>query len=289
MSAPPEIGVILHPGEEHVVAAVARAASASGWSTWSAATDVAAAVTAHASTTRLLITVGGDGTFLLGARLVAPLGIPVLGVNRGRLGFLADVEVDEVPSAVEAFVGGRCTSQGRRLLQASAGDGTSQFSAVAVNDVVIKSPGVSVVRLRIEVDNELLGDFDADGVVIATATGSTAYALSAGGPPVDPRVRAITVVPLAPHAVMTRAVVLPEGVEIRVTVERGPVVVAADGQPEVALAEGSVVTLGPGPELEVVSVPGAPTFLHRLHAKLRFGTPLKAREHPLHPDAEESV
>ncbi len=285
----PSIGFILHPGEAHIVRRIADHAEARGWTTWSAISAVDAAVAENAESTRLLVTVGGDGTFLLGARLAAPRSIPVMGVNRGRLGFLTDVEVADLPAAIEAFIAGDCVRQRRSLLHATAARGTTRFDAIALNDVVVKSRGVSVARLRVDVDGELLGEFDADGVVITTATGSTAYALSAGGPPIDPRVRAIAVVPLAPHAVMTRAVVLPEAVTLHVTVERGRVVAAADGHREVGLAEGTVLTVAPGPELQVVHPPGYPSFQQRLHDKLRFGTPLKERERPRHNSDEASA
>ena len=186
----------------------------------------------HAATTDLLVTIGGDGTFLYGARLAAPHGIPVMGVNRGRLGFLTDVEVADLPAALEAFAAGRCHTQRRSMLEAIGARRRATrapWQTLALNEVAVKSSGVAVARIRVEQDGELLGDFDADGMVVATATGSTAYALSAGGPPIDPRVRAIVVVPLAPHAVISRAIVLPEVVTLRVTVERGRVNVAADG------------------------------------------------------------
>ena len=139
----------------------------------------------------------------------------------------------------------------------------------------MKSTGMNLARLRIEVDSELFGEFDADGVIVATSTGSSAYALSSGGPLVDPRVRALVVVPLAPHAVITRAVVLPEAVTVRVVVLRGRTFAAADGHVEVPLREGAEVIVRPGPELHVVLVPGSHSFLRRLREKLRFGMPLK--------------
>jgi NAD+ kinase len=233
------IGFLLHPRERHhpevLEPAVARA-TAAGYEVWMDMGDAESAVAEHADSTMLLVTVGGDGTFLLGARLAAPRGIPVLGVNRGQLGFLTDIDLADLPDAIECFVQG---------------------------------------RLRVEVDGELFGEFDADGVIIATATGSTAYALSSGGPLVDPRVRAVVVVPLAPHAVITRAVVLPEAVTVQVTVHRGRTFAAADGHLEVPLREGRGVVVRPGPELHVVQVAGSPTFLRRLREKLRFGMPLK--------------
>jgi NAD+ kinase len=137
-----------------------------------------------------------------------------------------------------------------------------------------------VVRVRVDADDELLGEFDADGVIVATATGSTAYAMSAGGPPVDPRLRALVVVPLAPHAVISRPVVIPDAVRVRITVERGRAVVAADGLLMGPLADRGEVDVRPGPDLALVRFSESPSFHRRLRQKFRFGVPLKELEHP---------
>ncbi|MHB8718112.1 MAG: NAD(+)/NADH kinase [Candidatus Dormibacteria bacterium] len=277
-----EIGFLLHPGEQRAAEAAVAAAESLGHSVWVAVENAAATVAEHAASTRLLVTVGGDGTFLLGARLAAPHGIPVMGANRGRLGFLTDIEVAALPAALAAFTEGRHHVQRRSMLAASvAGDDAAPaWEALALNEVAVKSSGVAVARVRVEQDGELLGEFDADGMVVATATGSTAYALSAGGPPIDPRVRAIVVVPLAPHAVITRAIVLPEMVSIGITLERGHVLVAADSSGETLLRDGAEVMIRPGPELEFVRFDDSPSFLRRLRDKVRFGLPLKDLERP---------
>ena len=277
-----EIGFLLHPGEQHAVQAAAARARELGYGGWVEVRQPEATLAEHAAATELLVTIGGDGTFLYGARLAAPHGIPVMGVNRGRLGFLTDVEVADLPSALEAFAAGHCHTQRRSMLEASVpGDGDSApWQTLALNEVAVKSSGVAVARIRVEQDGELLGDFDADGVVVATATGSTAYALSAGGPPIDPRVRAIVVVPLAPHAVISRAIVLPEVVTLRITVERGRVNAAADGIAEIRLRDGAEMIIRPGPELAFVRFDNSPSFLRRLREKVRFGLPLKDLERP---------
>ncbi|MEA2638239.1 MAG: kinase, partial [Chloroflexota bacterium] len=221
MSAPRSIGFLLHPGEQATVQAAVARAQACGFAAWTALDDPEAAMAEHGASTALMVTLGGDGTFLYGARLAAPRGIPVVGVNRGRLGFLNDVEVDALPEAISRFAAGDYTTQRRLLLETTVGDGDDVV--LAVNEIVVRARDVNVVRLRVDVDGDLLGAFDADGVVVATATGSTAYALSAGGPPVDPRVRAVVVVPLAAHAVISRPVVIPELLDVRVTIERGRV------------------------------------------------------------------
>lgn len=305
------IGFLLHPGErDGLVAAAVAAARRQGFRTWTTMVRPVEDVAAHAEGTDLLVTVGGDGTFLFGARLAAPRGIPVLGVNRGRLGFLTDLDLADLPAAIEAFAQGRTSCHRRSMLSAeispapavpgapppeAAGAGTppgagrgrehlgttpaaSPSTAVALNDIALRSPEVTLVRLRVEADGELLGDFDADGVVVASATGSTGYALSAGGPPIDPRVRAILVVPLAPHEVVTRPIVLPEVTVVDITVEHGRVLAAADGRHLADLGPGRRVRVAPGPELCVVRHAGSPSFLRQLRDKVRFGLPLKPVE-----------
>ena len=279
------IGFLLHPGEvDGVIADALRTATRHGYRTWTTIVHPADDVASHAEGTELLVTVGGDGTFLFGARLAAPRGIPVLGVNRGRLGFLTNIQLAELPSAIDAFATGSVVRQKRSLLTALIDDGETTAEALALNDVVLKSREVAVVRLRVDADSERLGDFDADGVVVASATGSTGYALSAGGPPIDPRVRAIVVVPLAPHAVLTRPIVLPEMTVIDVTVEHGRVFVAADGQEQARLEAGGRVRISAGPELSVVRFAGSPSFLRQLREKVRFGLPLKVAEYRHAPE-----
>jgi NAD+ kinase len=273
MSEERSIGFLLHPGEQVVVRTAIARAQACGYMAWTALEDPEAAMHEHASTTALLVTLGGDGTFLYGARLAAPLGIPVVGVNRGRLGFLNDVEIDALPEAINRFAAGDFTTQRRALLEIAI-DGSDE-PVLAINEIVVRARDVNVVRLRVDVEDDLLGAFDADGVVVATATGSTAYALSAGGPPVDPRVRAVVVVPLAAHAVISRPVVIPEQLDVRVTVERGRVFVAADGRSVAWLADGGSVVIKPGPELEVVRFADSPSFNSRLRQKFRYGIPHK--------------
>jgi NAD+ kinase len=273
------IGFLLHPREAEqsdVVRGAVELVEQHGFTAWAAVLHPEEDVIRHRADSALLITLGGDGTFLYGARLAAPLGIPVLGVNRGQLGFLTDIEVSQLHQAIDDFVAGRHRIQRRSLLEVTVPRGDDPaFRALALNEVVVKSTGINLVRIRVDVDDELLGEFDADGIIVATATGSTAYALSAGGPPVDPRVRAIVIVPLAPHAVIARAVVIPEAVTVRLTLVHGRAFAAADGHVDCALAEGSPITVAPGPELQVVKIDGSPSFLRRLREKVRFGMPLK--------------
>jgi NAD+ kinase len=276
MSALRSIGFLIHPGEQRAAERAVARAQTCGFGVWTAVDDPEGSLAEHGHASALLVTVGGDGTFLYGARLAAPRAIPVLGVNRGRLGFLADVEMDDLPDAISRFASGEFVTQRRSLVEVSVtGPDSEAPPALALNEVVVRARGVNVVRLRVDADGDLLGEFDSDGVVVATATGSTAYALSAGGPPVDPRLRALVVVPLAPHAVISRPVVIPEAARVDVTVAYGDVSVAADGRMVSRLSGAGIVAVRPGPELALVRFADSPSFLERLREKFRFGVPNK--------------
>lgn len=188
----------------------------------------------------LLVTLGGDGTLLRGARQVAGLDVPVLGVNLGRLGFLTSVSESEVEEAVAAVGAGRYRTERRRCLEASVwrhGEEVSD-SWYAFNDFVIHKSGVArVTRLGLSVgtrhgERETVGSFSGDGVIISTPTGSTAYSLSAGGPIVVPGVQCILITPICPHSLAVRPLVVPADVDVRVgSVDRSAeLVLTVDGQ-----------------------------------------------------------
>jgi NAD+ kinase len=270
-----KIGFLLHPGERPSVEAAITTAQRCGFSVWTALEDAAAVIEAEADGTVLLVTVGGDGTFLFGARLAAPRGIPVMGVNRGRLGFLNDVELDRLQGAIQRFASGSFRTQRRSLIEVEVSAGAAVPAALGLNEVVVRARDANVARVRVEADDDLVGEFDSDGVVVATATGSTAYALSAGGPPVDPRLHALVVVPLAPHAVISRPVVIPDEVTVKVTVLRGHVFIAVDGHSLADAGDGDSLIVRPGPDLQVIRFDDSPSFHARLRQKFRFGVPHK--------------
>ena len=254
-------------------------AQAAGFQAVMAQRDPESVLMPQLAALRLLVTVGGDGTLLYGARLVAPAGIPVLGVNRGHLGFLASVELPELPAAITAFAEGRCGHQVRGTLRGviheeRAPKRTTRVE-VAVNEVVLKAEAFNLVRIRVRADSELIGDFDADGLIVATSIGSTAYSLSAGGPPLDPAVPALVVTALNPHAILSRSLVIPDSCEVSVEMLRGRAVVAADGIPWGELVEGAEMRVGPGPRLEFCEPPGTAGFFSRLRAKTGYGRVLK--------------
>lgn len=160
----------------------------------------------------LLITLGGDGTLLRGARLVARHGTPVLGVNLGHLGFLTSTPPESLDEHIGALFAGRYALDNRFTLEASVvrPDGVEESAFLALNDAVLHKGGFArVVRIRIAVDGQEVATYSADGVILSTPTGSTAYSLSASGPVVVPSVECILATPICPHTLGLRPVVLP--------------------------------------------------------------------------------
>jgi NAD+ kinase len=187
----------------------------------------------------MLIAVGGDGTMLRAGHLCAQSGVPVLGIKLGRLGFLMQVESNEWREMLDRLFKGEAWIEHRTMLSAEhirAGETLARWQAL--NEVVIgRGLTLRPVRLEASVDERLLTTFVCDGLIAATATGSTAYALAAGGPILPPDLRNILLVPIAPHLSMDRAVVLAEGSSVSVIVRSENTVVSVDGQPSSSLEE----------------------------------------------------
>jgi NAD+ kinase len=197
----------------------------------------------------LFIAVGGDGTVLRSAHLCAPVGIPILGVNLGRLGFLIQVGRDEGQAACDQLLKGEYWIENRMMIRAThMRSDESLGSWHSLNEVVV-SRGASVhpVHLSTSVDGMLLTNYVADGLIAATPTGSTAYALAAGGPILPPDLRNILLVPIAPHLSVDRAVVLAEGATVCITLCDGSeAVLSVDGQIPIGLADHDQVEVRAG-------------------------------------------
>jgi NAD+ kinase len=224
----------------------------------------------------LLLTLGGDGTLLRGARLVALDAVPVLGINLGHLGFLTAAMPDELEAAIRAFLAGDYTLDARMALaiEAVREDGARSGSYVALNDAVLHKGGAArVIRLKVTAWEESVGTYSADGIILATPTGSTAYSLSAGGPIVHPTVDCIVATPISPHTLSFRPLVLPADETITVEV-LGPseeLVLTIDGQESERLAPGSRVVIRRAPDpVRLVRFTGQ-TFFSTLRRKLRWG------------------
>jgi NAD+ kinase len=197
----------------------------------------------------LFIAVGGDGTVLRSAHLCAPVGIPILGVNLGRLGFLIQIGREQWQVACDNLLKGEFWIENRMMIRAEhKRSAESLGNWHALNEVVV-SRGASVhpVHLSASVDGMLLTNYVADGLIASTPTGSTAYALAAGGPILPPELRNILLVPIAPHLSVDRAVVLSEGASVSITLLDGSeAVLSVDGQIPIGLADNDQVEVRAG-------------------------------------------
>jgi NAD+ kinase len=191
----------------------------------------------------LLIALGGDGTMLRAGHLCAPYKVPILGINMGRLGFLIQIERNEWREMFERLFQGEGWIEERLMLYAEhirGGEALAHWQAL--NEVVVGRGGaLRPVRLEVTLDGRPLTTFVCDGLIASTPTGSTAYALAAGGPILPPDLRNILLVPIAPHLSVDRGIVLAEGSAVRISVRSENSVVSVDGQSAVALDEGDHV------------------------------------------------
>lgn len=169
------------------------------------------------------IVVGGDGTMLGIARQLAPYGVPLIGINQGRLGFMTDIPLDGMLPVLVDMLDGKYVSESRSLLEGEVlRDGERIFSALAVNDVVVsRGGGAGMVELRVDVDGHFMYNQRSDGLIVSTPTGSTAYSLSAGGPLLHPSLGGVVLVSIAPHALSNRPIVVPDSSEIMIEVVSG--------------------------------------------------------------------
>ena len=169
------------------------------------------------------LVVGGDGTMLGIGRLLAQFGVPLIGINQGRLGFITDIAFETFQSVLEPMLRGEFEEDRRWMMQAKVvRDGRCVFNATAMNDVVVnRGATAGMVELRVEVDGRFLSNQRADGLIIASPTGSTAYALSAGGPLLHPSIPGWVLVPIAPHTLSNRPIVLSDSGEITVELVAG--------------------------------------------------------------------
>ena len=223
----------------------------------------------------IILSLGGDGTLLRAARIGCQRGIPVLGINLGRLGFLAGAGPDQAEDALRRLVRGQYTVERRLALTARIGDEGPQ--AIAVNDVVVHKGGVArVIRLSVAVDGEQVGTYSADGIIIATPTGSTAYSMSAGGPIVVPSVDAVVITAISPHSLAVRPLVVPASATIAVRVldpvpAPDELLVSIDGQATAHLMPRQPVTITRATHSVLLAQISDESFFLRLGRKLAWG------------------
>jgi NAD+ kinase len=220
-------------------------------------------------TSGLAIVLGGDGTFISVARQLAPYNVPIIGVNLGRLGFLTDLTLSNLTESLPRLLAGEYREE-RRVLLSVASSLVNAEQYLAVNDVVVNRGGAtSLVDLEISLNDRFAYGFRADGVIVATPTGSTAYALSAGGPIMAPFVNAFTIVPIAPHALTNRPIVVADDSVIRITVARAREALASiDGHHVIPLTEGDSVEIKRAADTVRLWHPLDYDYYHTLREKL---------------------
>jgi NAD+ kinase len=219
----------------------------------------------HAGEFDLLIAIGGDGTMLRAGHLCAPHGIPVLGLNKGRLGFLFQVDDGGWQKMIDRLLAGDFWVENRMMLRAEQfRSGESLGTWQALNDAVIaRGQYLRPIHVKACVDEQYLTTYVADGLIASTATGSTAYAMASGGPILPPELRNILLVPIAPHLSVDRAVVLSEGSAVRMTVLSENSVLSIDGQLPVSLAEDDQVDVRAGEDTAKFIRFGDPGYFYR--------------------------
>lgn len=230
------IGVLAHPARPQtapVCSAIEAFLSARGLQVWARDTWTEDEITAQVASSDLVIAIGGDGAMLRAGRVCGLNGVPVLGVNMGKLGFLTEIARDAWPQAVEAVLADRYWVEQRMMLTTSVlRDGAVIARSEALNDVVLsRGSALGMVELSAYIDGGWTTTYACDALIVASATGSTAYALACGGPILPPELRSILLVPVAPHLSLDRPMVLPEGaiVEIHVGETRTEPFLAVDG------------------------------------------------------------
>jgi NAD+ kinase len=223
----------------------------------------------------IAFSLGGDGTVLYAARSMAALGIPIVPVNLGTLGFIASVSPDEWQSVYDAWLAGTIVPSRRFMLEAAVERGGKRiFAGACLNDVVISASGiVKLIRLQVRSDYVNLGEYRSDGLIIATPTGSTGYSVAAGGPILDPELEAIILNPICPFTLSNRPVVLPPDETVIITVgreQRSGVLLTVDGQVTEMLEPGDRICIGRTPWYTELVASDRNVFYEALRSKLNW-------------------
>ena len=293
-----KVGIYVHPSlrvAHELAERLAALVRDRGCSVWSCSAWDRMAAAAHMAGTDLLICIGGDGTVLRGARSAIPHPVRILAVNMGRLGFLSELDPDEAPAAVLAVLDGAGRVEERAMLVGEVcrpGDAERLPPLPpqhALNDIGVGryAPG-RPVYIHVAVEGAPLETVRADGLIVSTATGSTGYSLSAGGPILFPESRELVITPVAPHLSRIRPVVLPQDLTVELRVETDHrAVVSFDGQIDEELVSGDCVQIRRSPHVaRFVRLRPPADFYHRLIR--HFDEPAGRPEYPLRPPADSS-
>lgn len=217
-------------------------------------------------------TIGGDGTILGAVPVAVRHGIPLLGINLGKLGFMATCNPADAAAALARLAAGELVASPRTLLQCQAGDGVRHL---ALNDVVIKFQSSRLARIGLSSAAEVINTYDCDGLILATPTGSTAYNLSAGGPIIHPGARVLVVTPICPHTLSNRSVIFDEHTRLTVSLEDPgvPAWVSLDGSLRQAAPEAFPLAVGLAPETVSLLQPPGHSHYDLIRRKLHWGSP----------------
>ena len=269
------IGFAVNPYSQRAPAMLARGREwcrVHGVDAWDASGDEQDRIRAELDATDFVCVLGGDGTFLRTARAIGASGVPALGVNLGRVGFLAKVESDGLEHALDQVAAGDYQVEDRFRIAAILvrADGSTEEHACLNEVVVARGARVRMIRLEVEVSGSHLATYVADGVVVATPTGSTAYSFSAGGSILDPRLRNMIITPVAAYLSPLHSVVAGEGHQVHLTLREGPdgAIVSIDGQVDMAVAVGDRVEVRALPDpLRMIEPTGSTPFYDLLRTK----------------------
>jgi len=225
----------------------------------------------------LAIVVGGDGTLLKAGRLLSDKNIPVIGINLGRLGFLVDISPDEITKQLSLMLDGKYTLEERSLLHAEAFRGDKSLGeGIALNDVVVHVRNdIRMIEFTTHVDNTFVNTQRADGIVVATPTGSTAYSLSGGGPILHPGLNAVVLVPICPHTLSNRPIVINNDSQINITLKQSRDVnarVSFDGQSNINLQAGDHIIIRNKSQKLKLMHPESYDYYHILRTKLGWSS-----------------
>ena len=237
------IGILYHPRLEKAQSLANRLESllaAQGVSLWQCSAwdeDEARPLVAGSD---LILSIGGDGTILHAARIIAPLAVPILGINLGKLGFITELNADEALSNLSSLLEGKGWIEERAMLEAQI----ENKGFLALNDVVVRSTAVRLINIEVKIDDEMVTTYRADGILVATATGSTGYSLAAGGPILYPQSKEIVLQPISCHLGLNHALVLPPQTTVDLKLDsRDRAILSLDGQVDTPLSNEQDVTV----------------------------------------------
>jgi NAD+ kinase len=222
----------------------------------------------------LAVVLGGDGSMLAAARDLAAYRVPLVGVNQGRLGFLTDIAASVMIPTMREILAGKYSLEERTMLAAEVRRGDAEaFSTLALNDAVVNKGAVGrLIEFLVHIDGEFIYDLRADGLIVATPTGSTAYSLSSNGPILEPRVPAFALVPISPHTLSNRPISVSDRSVIEITLRHSiDARVHFDGQPQFDLHEGDRVTVRRAAESTILVHPPGYSYYAMLREKLHWG------------------